>query len=143
MKRTMTLLLLTSLALPAFAAKEKFKTMHVGDLAAALKSSQPPKIYDANNKDTREKYGIIPGATLLTSSKKYDTAKVLPADKKTPLVFYCANPMCLSSHQAADKAIAAGHTDVSVMVDGIMGWKDAGQPTSPAAASATPKAKKG
>jgi len=130
--RISAFMLAAALALPVFAAKEKFKTMHAGDLAAALKSPTPPKVYDANNQGTRDKYGVIPGAVLLTSSKKYDAAKVLPADKKTPLVFYCANTMCLASHQAADKALAAGYRDVSVMVDGIMGWKDAGQPTAPA-----------
>ena len=36
--------------------------------------------------------------------------------------------MCTASHSAAKKAIAAGYVDVSVMVDGIYGWKKAGQP---------------
>jgi rhodanese-related sulfurtransferase len=36
----------------------------------------------------------------------------------------------MASHEAARRAVKAGYTDVSVMVDGIMGWKDAGQPTA-------------
>lgn len=35
----------------------------------------------------------------------------------------------MASHEAARRAVNAGYKDVSVMVDGIMGWKDAGQPT--------------
>jgi len=36
----------------------------------------------------------------------------------------------MASHEAARRAVKAGYTDVSVMVGGIMGWKDAGQPTA-------------
>jgi rhodanese-related sulfurtransferase len=34
----------------------------------------------------------------------------------------------MASHGAARRAVAAGYTDVSVMVDGIKGWDAAGQP---------------
>jgi rhodanese-related sulfurtransferase len=34
----------------------------------------------------------------------------------------------MASHEAARRAVAAGYTDVSVMTDGITGWKEAGQP---------------
>jgi rhodanese-related sulfurtransferase len=36
----------------------------------------------------------------------------------------------MASHEAARRAVKAGYKDVSVMVDGIMGWRDAGQPTA-------------
>jgi rhodanese-related sulfurtransferase len=32
----------------------------------------------------------------------------------------------MASHAAARRAVEAGYTDVSVMVDGIEGWKAAG-----------------
>jgi rhodanese-related sulfurtransferase len=131
--RITVLLLLAALALPARAGKTPFKLIHVDDLAAALKSSAPPSVYDANGEDTRENAGVVPGAHLLLSSSKYDVAKTLPADKKAPLVFYCANTMCMASHAAAERAAAAGYSDVSVMADGIFGWRDAGQPCAPAA----------
>ena len=35
----------------------------------------------------------------------------------------------MASHEAARRAVKAGYTDVSVMGDGIAGWKAAGQPT--------------
>jgi len=34
----------------------------------------------------------------------------------------------MASHEAARRATDAGYTDVSVMADGIFGWKDAKQP---------------
>jgi rhodanese-related sulfurtransferase len=41
----------------------------------------------------------------------------------------------MASHEAARRAVKAGYTDVSVMADGIVGWKSAGAPTVPAANS--------
>jgi rhodanese-related sulfurtransferase len=40
----------------------------------------------------------------------------------------------MASHSAARRAVAAGYTDVSVMVEGIKGWDAAGQPHDDAAA---------
>ena len=139
MKTLLAFLLLSSLTLSARAESDKFKIIHVADLAAELKSSRPPTVCDANNDDTRQKYGVIPGAILLASSKKFDT-KILPADKTTPLVFYCANTMCMASHQAAKRAIKSGYNDVSVMADGISGWAKAGQPTDKVPAAKAPAA---
>ncbi|HTY57046.1 MAG TPA: hypothetical protein VMB26_17695 [Candidatus Binataceae bacterium] len=33
----------------------------------------------------------------------------------------------MASHAAARRAVQAGYTDVSVMADGITGWKSAGK----------------
>ena len=83
-------LLLSALAV-AGEPKEKFRLIQVADLEALQKDSRHPvAIFDANDPEFRAKNGIIPGATLLTSSHGYDL-KVLPADKATPLVFYCSN----------------------------------------------------
>lgn len=125
------------------ADQKSFKPMTVKALAKAMTTAKMKKpsmvahvkskavaVYDANNDDTREKFGIIPGATLLTSSKDYDTEKVLPAEKDTKLVFYCANKQCTASHAAAERATNAGYNDVNVLSDGIMGWKKAGQPVA-------------
>jgi rhodanese-related sulfurtransferase len=35
----------------------------------------------------------------------------------------------MASHAAARRAVKAGYTDVSVMSDGIEGWKNAGMET--------------
>jgi rhodanese-related sulfurtransferase len=34
----------------------------------------------------------------------------------------------MASHEAARRAVNAGYTNVSVMVDGIMGWDAQGEP---------------
>jgi rhodanese-related sulfurtransferase len=82
---------------------------------------------DANGDVTRRRMGVIPGAVLL---RDMDAVDQLPADKARPLVFYCANPSCGASHQAAETAIAAGYRHVQVLPDGIAGWVQAGKATT-------------
>ena len=84
-------------------------------------------ILDANSDKTREKMGSIKGAIKLTSPSSY-SASELPAEKNSMLVFYCYNKMCTASHDAAKRATSLGYTDVSVLPDGILGWKEAGYP---------------
>jgi rhodanese-related sulfurtransferase len=97
---------------------------------AKLTADKKAKVFDANNAETRAKYGVIPGAALLTSFNKFDAAKELPAQKDAKLVFYCANEMCKASEQAAQRALEAGYVDVNVLPEGIMGWKSSGQKTA-------------
>jgi rhodanese-related sulfurtransferase len=99
---------------------------------AQLVSAHTGTVLDVNGPSTRATYGIVPGAKLLTSSSQYDVATELPADKASPLVFYCANSECGASHSAAERAVAAGYQDVGVMRAGIAGWKEAGQATEAA-----------
>ena len=109
---------------------ETFKLIHVTDLKALMETDKSSlHIYDANAAETRDQYGVIPGATLLNSDDNYDLA-LLPRDKDDKLVFYCANTLCTASHEAARRAVKAGYEDVSVMGDGIRGWKQSGQPTT-------------
>ena len=113
----------------AEAGKPALKMITVAQVAE-LQKAQKVTVLDANNPDTRAKYGTIPSAVLLTNFQSYDTAKELPAAKDSKLVFYCANTHCMASHAAAERALSVGYTDVSVLPDGIMGWKSAGQPTA-------------
>ena len=111
--------------------QEEFKLIHVKDLASMVADkSANVAIYDCNSNDTRKEDGVIPGAKLLSSSKHYDVSKMLPADKETNLVFYCANTACMASHAAAERATQAGYKNVAVMAEGIQGWKKAGQATA-------------
>ncbi len=87
-------------------------------------------IYDANTVETRTKSGLIPGAIPLQTVSQFGPAQTLPKNKDAKLVFYCANTECIASHQAAQKAVEAGYTNVSVMADGIQDWKKAGKPTA-------------
>jgi rhodanese-related sulfurtransferase len=81
---------------------------------------------DANGEGTRKKMGVVPGAVLLTDSETFELSE-LPADKSKELVFYCANTSCGASHEAAQRALTAGYSNVKVMPDGIAGWVKAGK----------------
>jgi rhodanese-related sulfurtransferase len=109
---------------------DSFNLIHVADLQNLMDTTKNYAIFDANSDDTRKTEGLIPGAKPLTSSSHYDVAKELPQDKSTALVFYCANTACMASHAAAKRASKAGFTNVSVMADGIQGWKKDGKPVS-------------
>lgn len=110
-------------------AKSDFKLATIAQVAD-LQKEKKVTVLDANNADFRKQNGVIPGAVLLTHFQNYDAAKELPAAKDAKLVFYCANTKCTASHAAAKKALEAGYTDVSVLPDGLLGWKKAGQPTA-------------
>ncbi len=102
----------------------------VAELAAQLEAKPAAVPVDANNDKTRSSQGVIPGAKLLTSSSAYDPAQELGVAKDTHLVFYCANTRCTASHTAAKRAIDAGYTKVSILPEGIAGWKAAGKATT-------------
>ncbi len=71
---------------------DNFQIIHVADLAKLMADpSSKVQVFDANHSSTREKYGVIAGAHLLSSYDNYDAAKELPANKNTKLVFYCAD----------------------------------------------------
>ena len=130
-----SLMLLAALAVgpaPTAATQDDgFKLIHVTDLSnMESDAARPVHVYDANGDDTRQKEGIIPGAVLLSSFNSYDVAKTLPQDKSSALVFYCGNTKCMASHAAAKRAAQAGYANVSVMAEGIAGWKQAGKPVA-------------
>jgi rhodanese-related sulfurtransferase len=108
------------------------KTLSVSDVAT-LHEKDGAVLVDANGAATRERYGIVPGAILLTSSSAYALSE-LPVDKHSSLVFYCASTMCSAAPKAARRAVEAGYTDVHVLPQGIQGWVEAGLPVD------TPKA---
>ncbi len=111
------------------AEKKRVTNLSVAQVAS-LQKEKKVTVLDANGGDFRQQHGVIPGAVLLTHFNQYDAAKELPAAKDAKLVFYCAHLQCKASHAAAKKALEAGYTDVSVLPDGLLGWKKAGQPTA-------------
>lgn len=106
------------------------QTASVEELASWNAQNADLTICDASSADTRERYGVIPGAVLLSNYRDYEPATELPADTRAKLVFYCHSEYCGAAADAARKAIAAGYRDVWVMAPGIEGWKQAGQPVA-------------
>jgi rhodanese-related sulfurtransferase len=109
------------------AANSQTGEVSVDELATMIEQQQVT-VLDANNANTRQKYGVIPGSTLLSSYDSYEISE-LPAEKEANLVFYCANTQCSASHKGAARALEAGYVNVKVLPAGIAGWKDAGRET--------------
>jgi len=108
-------------------APAQLQTMTVDEVDASLAKGEVQPV-DANGESTRKHEGVLPGAILLSDSETFKLSE-LPADKARPLVFYCGNEDCSSSHHAAKKAITAGYEHVEVMPEGIGGWVKAGNKT--------------
>jgi rhodanese-related sulfurtransferase len=109
----------------------QYKKITVEELAA-MTSAKGAKVtvLDANTAETRAKFGVIPGAKLLSHFEDYDVSKELPADKNATLVFYCTSEKCSSAPTSAAKAMEFGYTNVFVLKSGIKGWKEAAKPTA-------------
>ena len=93
-----------------------------------------------DSRPKRKKYdkGHIPGAISIPDSQFAKMQDQLPADKATPLVFYCGGLKCRLSHKSAKKAIDLGYAKVKVFADGYPVWVAAfGKGDTLAAASAT------
>ena len=99
-------------------------TLELSQHTELLAGNDQAVLCDANTEETREKYGVIPGATLLSHYRDYKVDLELPADRGRKLVFYCHSPMCGAAADAARVAMAAGYTDVAVYPEGITGWLD-------------------
>ncbi len=107
------------------AALDEVSIEKVSELLAAKQAVA----VDANDGETRAKFGTVPGAILLSWYGTYALSE-LPADKSTQLVFYCGSKGCNSAPYAAERAKKGGYTSVSVMRAGIKGWVAAGKPVS-------------
>lgn len=83
------------------------------------------RVYDLNAPE-RWRESRVPGAVRLDPAF---AAGALPAERDVELVFYCSGPLCRKAPLAARRALALGHTRVTVMSAGISGWLAAGLPT--------------
>ncbi len=77
-----------------------------------------------DSRPKRKKYdkGHIPTALSIPDSQFAKFQDQLPADKSTPLVFYCGGLKCRLSHKSAKKAIDLGYTKVNVFAEGYPAW---------------------
>ena len=118
--------------------------------AAYIKKLQDEKanfmLIDARPKRMFDK-GSIPGAVNISDSEFDGQVDKLPADKATPLIYFCGGLECVLSNKSADKARKLGYTNVKTYVEGYPEWvKLYGEAAAPGAASgagATAKAAAG
>lgn len=115
--------------------------------AAYIKKLQDEKanfmLIDARPKRVFDK-GAIPGAVNISDSEFDKQVDKLPADKATPLIYYCGGVECVLSNNSAEKARKLGYTDVKTYVEGYPEWvKLYSEAAAPAAASVEAGKEKG
>jgi len=125
MKKLAALLAVIALAGFAYAAAPQVTDISLSDLQAAI-SSKSAVLLDANGTASYQA-GHIPGA-IDFAAHKAELAKLLPADKGTLVVAYCANVNCAAYKLAAGAAQDLGYTNVKHFAPGIEGWKQSGAP---------------
>jgi rhodanese-related sulfurtransferase len=110
---------------PAVAAVAPFHAIvDVAFVQQHVQAPMPEGVMLIDSRPQRPKYdeGHIPMAVSIPDSKFEQMQNMLPADKKTLLIFYCGGPACDLSHKSARKAEALGYTNVKVFSDGFPGW---------------------
>ena len=82
-------------------------------------------IIDSRPKQRKYDKGHIPTAINIPGSAFEKHTSKLPADKATPLIFYCGGYKCTLSPNSANKAKALGYTNVKTYTAGFPAWKKA------------------
>lgn len=122
MKKLFTFCAAALLAGSVYAAH--YPDITIDELKSAM-ASKSVTLLDANGTDSY-KEGHIPGAVNFESAKAH-LAKVLPKDKNTLVVAYCAGPQCQAYQSAAKAAEKLGYKNIKHLKAGISGWHDAGE----------------
>jgi rhodanese-related sulfurtransferase len=78
-------------------------------------------LIDARPKRTFDK-GAIPGAVNISDTDFDKHVDQLPADKATPIIYYCGGVDCVLSNKSAAKARALGYSNVKTYVEGYPDW---------------------
>jgi rhodanese-related sulfurtransferase len=117
--------LLLALAAATTVSAHPASVLSLNEVRALMDRKEALYIYDANDRESYLK-GHIPGARWVQYNAV--TAVELPPAKDAKLIFYCYNPQCGASDQAAAQAISLGFRNVWRMPEGIQGWRAAKMP---------------
>lgn len=91
-------------------------------LKKKLDEASPLTLIDSRPKERKYDKGHIPGAINIPDSDFDKMVDRLPADKASPLYFYCEGLSCKLSSDSAAKAVKLGYTQVKVVPEGYPGW---------------------
>lgn len=109
-------------SLTPMARAERFETINTTELLAVQKSGAPFLLINALSSIEHNEEAIR-GSVNIPSSHMRADHPLLPADKKTLLVFYCKGLRCTKSRLAARLAMDFGYERVKIYTPGLPGWK--------------------
>jgi len=131
---------------PDWKAKGGQVSVSAAYLKKLMEDKAPYVLIDARPKRVADK-GMIPTALNISDTEFDKQVDKLPADKATPLIYYCGGLECVLSDNSAAKAKKLGYTNVLTYPPGYPEWEklhgapaaattSAGAAASPAAGSA-------
>ncbi len=97
----------------------------ISHLKKLMDKKAPMVVVDSRPKKRKYDKGHIPGAISIPDRTFDKMTNLLPADKATPLYFYCGGYKCKLSPNSAAKAMKLGYSKVSIVPEGYPGWKKA------------------
>jgi rhodanese-related sulfurtransferase len=122
----LTALVILSTAAWAANARFNFQVITAEDLKAEMESGgSRVLVVDARTAEEFRR-GHLPGAINIPPRSFADMAGYLPANKRTPLVFYCRGYNCTLSQSAAIEALRAGYTNIRLFRGGFPEWSKKG-----------------
>ncbi|MDP2827627.1 MAG: rhodanese-like domain-containing protein [Sulfuricellaceae bacterium] len=120
---------------PDWAAKGTGQSVSAAYIKKLLDEKANFMLIDARPKRVFDK-GAIPGAVHISDTEFDKHVDKLPADKATPLIYYCGGLECVLSDKSAEKARKLGYSDVKTYVEGHPEWlKLYGEAAAPVAAA--------
>jgi rhodanese-related sulfurtransferase len=91
-------------------------------LKKLMEDKAPYVLIDARPKRVADK-GMIPTALNISDTEFDKQVDKLPADKATPLIYYCGGLECVLSDNSAAKAKKLGYTNVLTYPPGFPEWE--------------------
>lgn len=106
---------------PAWTAKGNPLAVSAAHIKKLIDEKGTYALVDARPKRVADK-GMIPTAINISDTEFDKNVDKLPADKATPLIFYCGGLECLLSDKSADKARKLGYKNVFTYPEGYPEW---------------------
>jgi len=117
---------------PEWKAKGGPISVSAAYLKKLMEDKAPYVLIDARPKRVADK-GMIPTAINISDTEFDKQVDKLPADKATPLIYYCGGLECVLSDNSAEKAKKLGYTTVLTYPPGYPEWEKLHGAPAPAA----------
>ncbi|MDP1733690.1 MAG: rhodanese-like domain-containing protein [Sulfuritalea sp.] len=107
---------------PEWKAKGAQMSVSAAYIKKLMEDKTPYVLIDARPKRVADK-GMIPTALNISDTEFDKNVDKLPADKATPLIYYCGGMECVLSDNSAEKAKKLGYTNVLTYPPGYPEWE--------------------
>ena len=108
--------------MPDWAAKGAMVSVSAAHIKKLIDEKATYALIDARPKRVSDK-GMIPTSLNISDTDFDKQVDKLPADKATPLIYYCGGLECVLSDNSAEKAKKLGYTNVLTYPEGYPEWE--------------------